>query len=71
MRATGQWKSGEVLKRLAPPGRPKISSLRVTAKDLCHLDVQQARSEKRFGGPQEALGASLAQRRAQERLDES
>ena len=59
------------MKRLTPPCVPETASLRVAAKHLRHLDVEQVRSEELIVGPQEALGTARSEWSTEKRLDES
>ena len=41
MRVSGQWKIGKIFERLEPPSGVKFTGPRISAKDLCDLDIEK------------------------------
>ncbi len=70
MRVSGQWKIGKIFERLEPPSGVKFTGPRISAKDLCDLDIEKMGCMKGFIGVEKPFGHPISGRSIQQHLDD-
>ena len=70
MRVSGQRKIGKIFERLEPPSGVKFTGPRISAKDLCDLDIEEMGCVKGFIRGEKPFGHPNSGRSVQQHLDD-